>query len=450
MYRIGFSLFLGLFVVMAIALLLMSIALSSIVGKNPLLFGFNLESMGYLLIGVLFFLGFYYFNKECKKADAKMYKIEREPISPAGYCTTEVPVQLLGKIKANSELLVSPYTKTPCVFYQYLHQREVGYGKTRHLETIEKSSKYIDFSVIDDTGEVKVSLRNVDFVIGGFKIPEEKNFVDYPDSEIDPVTTNFMKKIGEDIYYEHILPNDQKVFVNGWVNQENTEKIISEHEHTPLIISVKTKAGYLEEFTDRDSFFYKSNVFFLIGLTAIFFGLINFFNLSLVIIVIPIGITLAKTIYEIYNRMVELKKRCENALSQIDIELKKRSELIPLLEQIVKGHIAYEKTILQIIALIRTTSTNQEQKQSAFNDSKKEIKTIIGLVEASPELKTNKLFVDFIKRITIIEYNLAHFREFYNKTALRYNTLIIQFPFTLISKTLKFKQKGFIGGEKQI
>lgn len=133
--------------------------------------------------------------------------------------------------------------------------------------------------------------------------------------------------------------------------------------------------------------------------------------------------------------MRELKTRCDNALSQIDIELKKRVELIPILEEITKRYSKYEGVLMQLSAGIRSDAV-----KSNHNFEKK----FFAVIEAYPDLKSNALFKEFTLNLKTIENNIAYYRGFHNKTVTKYNTLIELFPFVIISKIFNFKEKQLL------
>ncbi|MDD3086145.1 MAG: LemA family protein, partial [Candidatus ainarchaeum sp.] len=178
-----------------------------------------------------------------------------------------------------------------------------------------------------------------------------------------------------------------------------------------------------------------SNFILMIGGVVLVFSLsfIGLFSWTWIALV-PV-IMLIRIIYNSYNRMLELSKRCDNALSQIDIELKKRVELIPILEETTKRYTKYEKALIQLTTVIRSDAvkSNHEFEKKFF-----------AIVEAYPDLKTNTLFKEFTLNLKTIEDNIAYYRGFHNKTVTKYNTLIGLFPFIILSKLFNFKEKQLL------
>ena len=414
----------------------------------------------FFVVGMLFVGAAFYYSRAWASADSLLYRIARQPISPAGYCADGMPAQVYGAIKAGGRLLESPYMKAPCVFYHYIKEQFVKTKDSSHWEVIENKSDFIGFDVADKSGSIGISLRNIDSVLGGYKLPKIKGnkFIDYSNSEVDAIKLCFHAPVAEEkqgIIFRHraecrvseyALTEGQNVFVNGWVYSEDGRKLIAEHEETPLIISRKTKEAYLEDFAKGDNFFYTSNFIFLIG-GAILFLLANYlFKIPFEYVIIIFLIVLFRIIYSIYNRIVALLQRCRNSESQIMIELKKRADLVPMLENIAKAYAKYEKTLMELIANMRAGIRGEEfgQKFSSYLENEGKTKTLFGIIENYPKLRANEVFLDFAYRLKIIEDNIAYFRGFYNKTVLKYNTLIMQFPFIVIAKVFRCREKEFL------
>lgn len=215
----------------------------------------------------------------------------------------------------------------------------------------------------------------------------------------------------------------------------------------------------MEDFAKGDNFFFSSNFLILFAAllsywaVSLFFGSIidvlfgPFGSFSFLIVLSAICVYIfARIIINVYNRMVELNVRCENAKSQILIELKKRSDLVPLLEELSKGHARYEKSVLVALAFLRQSAISlvesKEGKKLVENDSS--LRELVSSFEKYPSLNSNSNFKDFIFRLTQIENNIAYYRGFYNKTVTKYNILINLFPFVIISSVFRFKKKDLL------
>jgi len=397
----------------------------------------------FLIIGSMFIGATFIMSHKWAKINTLLYKIERQPLLSVAACTDEVPAQVYGEIIPDGVTLQSFATKTECVYYHYIKEQYQSSGDSGSWVVVQNIFKHVPFKVKDESGEITVNLTNVDSDFSTFAIDKKKYLqkdehflIDYAHSEVDCIKSIYHNSCGNNKREsEYILVPNMLVFVNGWVHKIGNQKIIAENEHMPLIVSRKTKDAYLEDFAKGDNFFYTSNFILLIGgMTVLFaFSFVGLFALEWVLI-IPL-IVFIRIIYNSYNRMLELSNRCDNALSQIDIELKKRVELIPILEETTKRYAKYESALMQLTTVIRSDAIN-----SNHNFEKK----FFSIVEAYPNLKTNTLFKEFILNLRTIEDNIAYYRGFHNKTVTKYNTLIGLFPFIILSKLFRFKEKQLL------
>ncbi len=132
-----------------------------------------------------------------------------------------------------------------------------------------------------------------------------------------------------------------------------------------------------------------------------------------------------------YNRIVVLCNRIENAFSQIDVQLKKRNDLIPNLIETVKGYAKHEKEVFADITKARKemmASGSFETKMKASDMMSNALKSIFALAENYPDLKANTNFLDLQRELSDIESKIAYTRQFYNDSILFYNTIIETFP----------------------
>ncbi|MCX8190416.1 MAG: LemA family protein [Candidatus Diapherotrites archaeon] len=413
------------------------------------------------IVGGSLVIATFIFTRKWERYDSILYKIQRQPIIPAKFCTPGTPAQVYGKIVAKEPLLNSPFTKTPCVFYHYIEEKYVQSGKHSYWRVDVNKMNYVHFEVIDKSGSISVDLRNVDSVLGSHiklaKQNKDLRFVDYDNSELDVHETAKMQNFNRPTQFlflkvselcrasEYVLKEGDMVFVNGWVYEENGKKFIAESAEMPLIVSIKDKEKYLEEFAKGDNFFYQSNLLLLLGSILIFWLANHFFGLPMIYFGVALAIILARVVYTSYNRFVTLEKRCENASSQIMIELKKRNDLLPELAKAVGRYAKYERDVQDLVTKLRIQLGERLIKENLLEYMEKEglLKDLIISVENYPDLKASEVFLDLQGRIVAIEENIAYFRGFYNKTVLKYNTLVQQFPFVIIAKLFGFKEKEF-------
>ena len=152
----------------------------------------------------------------------------------------------------------------------------------------------------------------------------------------------------------------------------------------------------------------------------------------------------------IYNRLVVLRNRVDNQWSQIDVQLKRRYDLIPNLVATVKGYAAHEAGVFEQVTAARAAAINaqgvaqQSQAEDALSGA---LKSLFAVAEAYPELKANENFRDLQAQLTDTENKIAYARQFYNDTAMTYNTATQTFPNNLLASAFGFTQRAYFQAE---
>lgn len=160
------------------------------------------------------------------------------------------------------------------------------------------------------------------------------------------------------------------------------------------------------------------------------------FVISAIIIVIVFWFVI------VYNKFVKDKNLIREAWSGIDVQLKRRNDLIPNLVDAVKAYSGYEKTLFEKITELRNkTSTQQQVKEKAHteNDLTKAIVNLFAVAEAYPELKASTNFLDLQKELAETEDQLQYARRYYNGVVRDYNIRVESFPSNLIANTFNYK-----------
>jgi LemA protein len=147
-----------------------------------------------------------------------------------------------------------------------------------------------------------------------------------------------------------------------------------------------------------------------------------------------------------YNRLVGLSKRAEGAWSDIDVQLKRRWDLVPALVATVQGYARYESETLEKVVAARTLAT-QAESVSNRSDSERGLSSAVGrifaLAEAYPDLKANQQFLDLQKNLTSIEDQVQSARRYYNAVVRDLNTLIETFPPLLVAGAAGFRPRDY-------
>jgi LemA protein len=160
------------------------------------------------------------------------------------------------------------------------------------------------------------------------------------------------------------------------------------------------------------------------------------------------GIIVLLVIYVIatYNGFVILKARIQEALSGIDIQLKRRMELIPNLVSTVKGYTKHEKTTLENLTKARTSlmkAGSLQKKAEANNMLSDALKSLFAVAENYPDLKASTNFQELQRQLEDTEDKIAYSRQFYNSNVLSYNTRVRMFPSSILANMFGFREFEF-------
>ena len=147
-------------------------------------------------------------------------------------------------------------------------------------------------------------------------------------------------------------------------------------------------------------------------------------DLLIWIIIIILVIIVIVTLIHMYNNLVGLRNRVKNSYAQIDVQLKRRNDLIPNLVETVKGYASHEKGVLEEVTKARTGvmyATTVEETSAADNQLTGALKTLFAVAENYPDLKANSNFQQLQSELTDTEDKISYARQFYNDVVLKYN-----------------------------
>ncbi len=159
-----------------------------------------------------------------------------------------------------------------------------------------------------------------------------------------------------------------------------------------------------------------------------------------VVIVIVVVVLLALVLVMSYNGLIRLKNKVDSAWAQIDVQLKRRYDLIPNLVETVKGYAAHEKGTLEAVIAARNsamTAQGPAAQAGAENALSGTLKSLFALSEAYPDLKANTNFLNLQEELTSTEDKVAYARQFYNGVVQDFNTKIQVFPSSLLAGMAK-------------
>lgn len=165
-----------------------------------------------------------------------------------------------------------------------------------------------------------------------------------------------------------------------------------------------------------------------------------------IVLAVVVAFVLAKVIIG-YNKLITLRNRVDNQSAQVDIQLKRRAELIPNLIETVKGYAKFEKSALTEITELRSKVMNaQSTSEACAADTKlgKACSQVLALGESYPELKANTNFLKLQEELAETENKIVMARQFYNDTVTKYNTAIQMFPDSILAGMFGFQKKDLL------
>ncbi len=172
------------------------------------------------------------------------------------------------------------------------------------------------------------------------------------------------------------------------------------------------------------------------------------------IVLIVIGVLLVLIVLwgiGVYNNLITLRNRVKDQWSQIDVQLKRRFDLIPNIVNTVKGYAKHEKETLEDIVKARnnyTSATSPNEKMKANNELSNVLPRLFALSESYPDLKANENFLELQKELQETEDKIAYARQFYNDAVLKYNNKIMMVPSNIIAGLFHFAKEEFFQADE--
>ncbi len=157
-------------------------------------------------------------------------------------------------------------------------------------------------------------------------------------------------------------------------------------------------------------------------------------------------VVVALAVIALYNRLVVLRNRVDNAWSQIDVQLKQRYDLITMMVNTVKGYATHEASTLEAVIQARNiavSATGVEAQAQAENVLTGALKSLFAVAEAYPDLKANQNFLDLQQQEAAVEGKIAYARQFYNDSVMSFNTAIQSFPANLLAGMFGFAARAY-------
>ena len=172
-------------------------------------------------------------------------------------------------------------------------------------------------------------------------------------------------------------------------------------------------------------------------------------DLSLIIglIVLLIVVIILLWFFGYYNRVIRYENRIDNAWAQIDVQLKRRADLIPNLMETVKGYMHHERETLEAVTKARSaimTAKTPQESMNADNMLTGALKSLFAVAESYPDLKANQNFLQLQDELTHTEDKISYSRQHFNDSVLQFNNLIETFPGNIFAKMMGRKERQML------
>jgi LemA protein len=427
---------------------------------------FSPQAMALKLIGcgAVVILGMAGFRHAYLENEKIALGIESLPLLDTDEAVEGVPFAGHGIIEAeNGNLLNSPYTNTPCVYYHSVLEKYVKEGKNHNWRVIENNVKFVLFHISDERGSIDVDLANMDDDLSGHALDmgygckQEKSEIqvlpvlkesEFLEESVPKFFGLQVRNPGRFRKSEFVLKPGTSIFIYGMVgkNDDDGELIVRESKECPLIISTKTRDEYVKDFYKADILIYMFPLLMMASFTMMLYAvdyLLPFGRLVFAILLVLGNLMIfVGAAFSLYNRLIALKHRALSAQSDIEVELQRRADLIPNLVETVKGYSVQEKEIQAIVAAVRAGIVRF--KSADGGSGVPVLRAILAVSEKYPNLKASENFRKLMRTLSDTESRIAYSREFYNRTVQRFNTLCSQFPYLLVSYPLKMEAMEFI------
>jgi LemA protein len=168
-----------------------------------------------------------------------------------------------------------------------------------------------------------------------------------------------------------------------------------------------------------------------------------------VIVIIVVVVVVALIVMLMFNGLIRARNRVENAWSQIDVQLKRRHDLIPNLVESVKGYAAHERGTFESVTNARANAINASQKGDVAQQAQAEnvlsgaLKSLFAVAEAYPDLKANQNFLQLQEELTSTEDRIAYARQFYNDSVQGFNNAIQTLPRSLLAGMMHLAKREY-------
>ena len=373
---------------------------------------------------ILILLGVYFGFRRVK---IKRY-VENIPTSlSSGLCYG--PAEIKGIISLiDNYPLTSPETKKKCVYYRHKITEKRGSGKNSKTVVIKDEINEIPFFCKDREGLTKI----------------------VPDGAEVTAELKFKKRRGRRTYYEWHLPENADIYVLGSAVIDEVEgdklAVLDGQDQFPFIISDESETEVMLRQGRKGLLGLGIAQNATVFLGFILFGAVGSFaatDFLLAAMFAPLFLAFSMLTL-MYNDLIFLRNRVKRAWANIEVSLKKRCDLIPNLEQVVKSYLSHEKGIMNAVAQLRSAVVGKSaftpaEADAAIGHELTVSNRIFALREDYPDLNSNEMSEDFMNRLARMENEVSMMRSGYNDGVERYRTVLQRFPEVILAKLFRFE-----------
>jgi LemA protein len=169
-----------------------------------------------------------------------------------------------------------------------------------------------------------------------------------------------------------------------------------------------------------------------------------------ILVIVAIVVILLLVVVAMYNRLVRLRNRAENAWAQVDVQLRRRYDLIPNLVEAVKGYAAHERETFEAVTNARAAAQQAQgvaQQAQAENVLTAALGRLLAVAEAYPQLRATENFQQLQAQLTDVEQNIAVARQVYNDTVLTYDNALETVPTNVVAGIFNFRERAYFETE---
>jgi len=168
---------------------------------------------------------------------------------------------------------------------------------------------------------------------------------------------------------------------------------------------------------------------------------------AIILLIVLIIVIILLTFWGIYNRIIRTENQIDNAWAQIDVQMKRRADLIPNLMETVKGYMKHERGTLESVTNARAAIMSAKTPQESINADNMltgALKTLFAVAESYPDLKANQNFLQLQDELTHTEDKIAYSRQHFNDTVLTFNNTIETFPGNIFANMMGKKERQML------